>query len=76
MRKANKKFGFIRAAAMTNSAAIIIAERGFRIIGDIPSDLHDYLKNKQSFDIRSIKFTERGSWLVTDGYSRYDYSLY
>ena len=76
MRKANKEFGFIRAAAMTNSAAIIIAERGFRIIGDIPSDLHDYLKNKQSFDIRYIKFTERGSWLVTDGYSRYDYSLY
>ena len=76
MRKASKEFGFIRAVAMTNSAGIIIAERGFRIIGDIPPDLHDYLKNKQRFDIRSIKFTERGSWLVTDGYSRYDYSLY
>lgn len=76
MRKANKEFGFIRAAAITNSAGIIIAERGFRIIGDIPPDLNDYLTNKQRFDIRYIKFTERGSWLVTDGYSRYDYSLY
>ena len=74
--KANKKLGFIRAAAMTNSAGIIITERGVRTIGDIPPDLDDYLKNKQSFDIRYIKFTERGSWLVTDGYSRYDYSLY
>jgi len=69
MRKASKEFGFIRAAAITNSACIIIAERGFRMIGYIPPDLHDYLKNKQSFDIRYIKFTERGSWLVTDGYS-------
>ena len=76
MRKANKKFGFIRAAAITNSAGIIIAERGFRTIGYIPPDLNDYLTNKQRFDIRYIKFTEIGSWLVTDGYSRYDYSLY
>lgn len=76
MRKASKEFGSIRAVAMTNSAGIIIAESGFRIIGYIPPDLDDYLKNKQSFDIRSIKFTERGSWLVTDGYSRYFYSLY
>ena len=76
MRKANKKFGFIRAAAMTNSSCIIIAERGFRTKGDIPPGLHDYLTNKQRFDIRSIKFTERGAGRLTDGYSQYDYALY
>ncbi|MFC2602665.1 MAG: hypothetical protein ACFNX0_01995 [Treponema sp.] len=74
--KANKKLGYIRAAAMTNSACIIIATGGFRVLGNIPPDLDDYLTNKQRFDIRYIKFTEKGSWLVTDGYSRYDYSLY
>lgn len=74
--KANEEYGFIRAATITNFAYIIVAERGSYSCGTIPPSLDDYLRNKQSFDIRYIKFTERGAWLVTDGYSQHAYAFY
>lgn len=73
--EARNRYGFIRSVDMTNYGYIIVAEKGFREVGLIPPDLDDYLTNKQSFDIHCIKFTERGSWLVTDGDSQYAYYL-
>ncbi len=69
------QYGFIRSVSVNNTGIIVVADGGFRSRGKIPDSLDYYLRYQQSFDIRYIKFTNNGSWLVTDGYSRYWYSL-
>ena len=69
------KYGFIRSVSINNTGTFVVADDGFRSIGKIPDSLDYYLRYQQSFDIRYIKFTSNGSWLVTDGYSAYYYSL-
>lgn len=76
MKEVSKKYGFIHAASMNNQGLIIVGNDGFQSKGNIPDSLDKYLRYDQSFDIKYIKFTENGSWLVTDGYSKYAYSLY
>lgn len=69
------KYGFIRTASMNNAGFIIVGNDGFVKIGNIPDDLAKYLRYEQTFDIKYIKYTEKGSWLLTDGNSRYQYYL-
>ena len=76
MMEASKSYGFIHTASMNNSGLIIVGNDGFKSRWYIPDSLDKYLRYDQSFYIKYIKFTEKGSWLVTDGYSRYCYSLY
>ena len=67
MKDTQNKYGFIRSASMTNTNAIIVAENGVRSLDTVPSQLDDYLTNNQTFDIWFIKFTDKGSYLITDG---------
>lgn len=70
-----RKYGFIRTASMSNYGYVIVAEYGFVKEGTIPDELWNLLSKDVGFDINVVKFNYSGSYLISDGNTKYWYSL-
>ena len=65
LKRAIEKFGAIKSACVTNKGIVICCERGV-YYKDIPTNVEEALKD-QDFRPRVVKFTDSGTYLITDG---------
>ncbi len=65
LKRALEKFGTIRSCCVTNKGIVICCDRGV-YYKEIPTNLETALK-EQSFRIKVVKYTDSGTYLITDG---------
>ena len=68
LKRALEKFGTIRSCCVTNKGIVICCDRGV-YYKEIPTNLETALK-EQSFRIKVVKYTDSGTYLITDGDKR------
>lgn len=68
MKRAAEKFGTIYSCCVTNRGIIVCCSRGV-YYKDIPNNIETAMK-KQSFRIKYAKYTDSGTYLITDGDKR------
>jgi hypothetical protein len=68
MKRAAEKFGTIYSCCVTNRGIIVCCSRGV-YYKDIPNNIETAMK-KQSFRIKHAKYTDSGTYLITDGDKR------
>lgn len=67
------KFGGVLATCITDDAAVVVYENGYRFLGNVPSDLKQKL-DVVPFDVCRIKIAGT-AWFISDGVRRYDYNM-
>lgn len=65
LRAAAEKYGTIRSCCVTNKGIVICCDRGV-YYKDIPTNVEEAIKD-QDFRPRVVKFTDSGTYLITDG---------
>jgi len=73
LREAAEKFGTIRSCCVTNKGIVICCDRGI-YYKDIPTKVEEGIK-KQDFRPKFVKFTDSGTYLITDGDKRRGYYM-
>ncbi len=66
-------YGGVWATCITDDAIVVVYEKGFRTLGDIPSTLNSRLK-QTSIDVYRLKIAG-DAWFFSDGKSEYDYNM-
>jgi len=67
------KYGGVWTTCMTDDALVVVYEKGFRTIGEIPSTLDESL-NSTSIDVYRLKIAG-DSWFFSDGKSLFEYHM-
>ena len=73
LRAAAEKFGTIRSCCVTNKGIVICCDRGI-YYKDIPTKVEEGIK-KQDYRPKVVKFTDSGTYLITDGDKRRGYYM-
>lgn len=77
IKQYQNQYGYVESVYISNNGGMIaIYDYGWAAKGPVPQGLTDYLNNNWNFDPVYAKFTDNGSWIVTDnsGYN-YGYDL-
>lgn len=67
------KYGGVWATCVTDDAAVVVYEEGFRFLGDVPEDLKRRLETI-SFNVYRVKIAGT-AWFISDNKSRYAYNM-
>lgn len=73
MKTALEKFGTIYSCCITNLGIVVCCERGV-YYKNIPTKVETGIKD-QDFKIRVVKYTDSGTYLITDGERRRSYYM-
>lgn len=65
LKRALEKFGAIKSCSVTNKGIVVCCSRGV-YYKDIPTNVEEALKD-QDFHPAVVKFTDSGTYLITDG---------
>jgi hypothetical protein len=68
-----EKYGAVWATCITDDAAVVVYEKGYRFLGNVPSDLKKKL-DVVPFDVYRIKIAGT-AWFISDGVREYDYNM-
>ena len=68
-----EEFGAVWATCITDDAAVVVYENGYRFLGNVPTDLKRKLE-VVPFDVYRIKIAG-SAWFISDGVRRYDYNM-
>lgn len=66
-------FGVVWATCVTEDAAIVVYEDGYRFLGDVPADLRRRL-DTVNFNVYRIKVAG-SAWFMSDNKSKYTYNM-
>lgn len=66
-------YGAVWATCITDDAAVVVYEGGYRFLGNVPSDLKRKLEVVQ-FDVYRVKISGT-AWFISDGTRRYSYNM-
>lgn len=67
------EYGGVYATCLTESAAVVVYEEGYKFLGDVPDDLRERLR-AVTWDVFFVKIAGT-AWFFSDGKSRYDYNM-
>lgn len=67
------KYGGVYATCLTENAAVVVYEEGYKFLGDVPDDLRERLRDV-TWDVFFVKIAGT-AWFFSDGKSRYDYNM-
>ena len=67
------KYGGVWATCVTDDAAVVVYEEGYRFLGNVPEDLKRRL-DTISFNVYRIKIAGT-AWFISDNKSRYAYNM-
>ena len=67
------EYGKVRAACVTEDACVVVYQKGYKVIGNIPSTLIDKLKTT-NLNVYRLKIAGE-SWFMSDGERHYDYNM-
>lgn len=73
MKEGSEDYGQIWAACITDDAMVVVYERGYKFLGNVPDSLKEALGDT-SLDIYRVKIAGT-SWFIADKYGRYDYIM-
>lgn len=63
----------VLATCITEDAAVVVYEEGYRFLGDVPQDLKRRLETV-SFNVYRVKIAG-SAWFISDNKSRYSYNM-
>lgn len=66
-------YGAVWATCITDDAVVVVYERGYKFLGEIPSTLRDKLRST-SINVYRLKIAGE-AWFLSDGKSKYDYRM-
>ena len=66
-------YGAVLATCITEDAAVVVYEEGYRFLGDVPQDLKRRLETV-SFNVYRVKIAG-SAWFISDNKSRYSYNM-
>lgn len=66
-------YGPVWATCITDDAAVVVYERGFRFLGEVPNDLQESLR-EADFNVYRVKIAG-SAWFFSDGKRRYHYNM-
>lgn len=68
-----RKYGMVWATCVTEDAAVVVYEEGYRFFGNVPSDLKRKL-DEVNFNVYYIKIAGT-AWFMSDGKGAYAYNM-
>ena len=68
-----RKFGILRAACVSENAAVAVFDGGYKFFGPVPEDLKAALR-KTHLDVRIVKIAG-SSWFFADEYGSYQFNM-
>lgn len=68
-----ERYGSVWAACITDDAIVVVYEKGYRTLGNVPDGLSEALKNT-SWDIYRVKIAG-SSWFIADKSGNYNYHM-
>lgn len=66
-------YGAVLATCITEDAAVVVYEEGYRFLGEVPQDLKRRLETV-SFNVYRVKIAG-SAWFISDNKSRYSYNM-
>ena len=67
------KYGMVWATCVTDDAAVVVYEEGYRFYGNVPSEMKSKL-NEVDFNVYYIKIAGT-AWFMSDGKGAYSYHM-
>jgi hypothetical protein len=74
LRGGEAEFGELWAAHMTNDGLVVCYERGFRFLGNVPSNLKEKL-GSTSINVYRVKFLSDGTYFIADFSGAFEYFM-
>lgn len=68
-----EKYGQIWTCCLTDEAAVVVYDGGYRFLGEVPQTLKDTL-GEVDFDVYRLKIAG-SAWFISDGKTKYDYTM-
>jgi hypothetical protein len=68
-----RKFGILRAACVSENAAVAVFDGGYKFFGPVPEDLKAALR-KTNLDVRIVKIAG-SAWFFADEYGSYQFNM-
>ncbi|MBD8019117.1 hypothetical protein [Kaistella pullorum] len=67
-----QKYGELWAASITNTGLVVVYERGYKFLGDVPSSLKNKL-DETKLNVFRLKFLSDGAYFIADFAGNYAY---
>lgn len=68
--EAKKRYGYIESISITNKGVIVVCEKGI-YLHNVPTRVYEKLIQMTAWRPIRVKFTDSGTYIITDGKSRY-----